>query len=120
MADQTTPSTAIPIRVVPLYRDGKRPTGVSDSVADGRKTVTSAGTAEQFADLECRTVSITALSTNTGTVVIGASTVVAVAGSRRGTPLAASDTGIFAVSNMNLLYIDATVSGDGVSFTVLA
>lgn len=120
MADQDTPSRKVPERVVSVYADGIRMQGVSGAVADGRKTVTTAGTAEQFSALDCRTVAITALSTNSGVVVIGASSVVAAAGTRRGTPLAASDTAIFAVSNMNLLWADVTVNGEGVSFTVMA
>jgi hypothetical protein len=103
-----------------VYRDGKRITGISDSLADGRKTVAAAGTAEQFTALECRSVAITALSSNTNPVVIGASTVVAAVATRRGTPLTAGQTLTIAVSNMNLLYIDAVTSGEGVSFLVLA
>lgn len=120
MADQDSPSREIPRRVVPTYTDGVRIAGVSSSIADGRKTVTNAGTAEQFPQIECRTAAITALSTNTGIVVVGASSVVAAAGSRRGTPLSASSSAVFAITDLSLLWIDATVSGEGVSYTVLA
>ena len=120
MADQDTPSREIPKRVVSVDRDGVRLAGVSDSVADGRKVVASAGTRVQFDPLVCRTASITAELGNTGVIVVGGPTVVAASGTRSGTPLSAGDTAIAAVSNMNLLYMDATVSGEGVTFTVLA
>jgi hypothetical protein len=100
--------------------DGLRRQGISTSVADGRAVVTAAGTREQFDALPCRSVAITAETDNTGVVVIGGPTVVAALATRRGTPMSAGDTTIWAVDNMNLLWRDSTVSGDGVTFTVLA
>ena len=120
MADQDTPSQANPVKVVGRYEDGIRPAGVSKSVADGRKVVTTAGTRVQFDALDCRSVAFTADAANVGTVVIGGPTCVAAAGTRQGTPLAAGDTAIFSVWNMNVLFMDATTSGEGVSYTVLA
>lgn len=120
MADQDTRSSAIPIRVVPVDGDGVRLTGVSGSVADGRKVVTTAGTRVNFDALVCRSVAITAELANVGVIVVGGPTVVASAGTRTGTPLSAGDTAILAVTNMNLLYMDSTVNGEGVTFTVLA
>lgn len=120
MADQDTPSQANPVKVVGRYEDGIRPLGVSRSVADGRKVVTTAGTRVQFDPLDCRSVAFTADAANVGVVVIGGPTCVAAAGIRQGTPLAASDTCVLAISNMNLAYMDATTSGEGVSYTVLA
>lgn len=120
MADNDTPSLAAPVKVVGRYEDGIRPAGVSPSVADGRKVVTTAGTRVQFTALECRSVAVTAELANTGVIVIGGPTVVAAAGTRTGTPLSAGDTAILSVMNMSLLWLDATVSGEGVTFTVLA
>ena len=93
---------------------------MSTSVADGRKVVTVAGTRVQFDPLECRAVAFTAELGNTGVIVIGGPTVVAAAGTRTGTPLSAGDTAILAVNNMKLVYMDATVNGEGVTYTVLA
>jgi hypothetical protein len=91
----------------------------SSQVGDGRKTVTTAGTAVRVAtqpvwsDSTC----ITALSGNTGTICVGGSTVVAAVGAtRRGTPLAAGESVTFNC-DASLLWIDATVNGDGVSFS---
>lgn len=120
MADQDTPSQANPVKVVGRYEDGIRPLGVSRSVADGRKVVITAGTRVQFDPLDCRTVSFTAETDNTGIVVIGGPTVVAALATRQGTPLSAGDTAILAISNMNLAWMDSMVSGDGVTYTVLA
>lgn len=95
------------------------PAGLGTVVA-GRQTVTTAGTAVQFSAQACKVVAITAETDNTGVIVIGDSAVVAAIATRKGTPLAAGDTAICAVSNMNVLYFDSTVSGDGVTWTVLS
>jgi hypothetical protein len=91
----------------------------SSQVGDGRKTVTTAGTAVRvttqpvWSDSTC----ITALSGNTGTICVGGSTVVAAVGAtRRGTPLAAGESVTYNC-DASLLWIDATVNGDGVSFS---
>jgi hypothetical protein len=90
----------------------------SSAVGDGRKTVTTAGTAVQLSSTAVRAnqTLVTALSTNTGTVVVGGSTVVAAAGTRRGTPLAANESVSFNC-DPTLLWLDATVNGEGVSFS---
>jgi len=87
------------------------------TVVDGRQVVTTAGTRVKFADVPCERVDITALSSNTGIVVIGAVTCVAAAGTRRGTPLVANQAYSIEIDNLNKLYIDSTVSGEGVSYT---
>lgn len=90
----------------------------NSGVGDGRKTVTTAGTAVALASsTACESVCVTALSTNTGTVVVGASTVVAAAGTRRGTPLAANESVTFNVGDLSKIYVDSTVNGEGVSFS---
>jgi hypothetical protein len=48
--------------------------------------------------------------------VVGGSTVVAAAGTRRGTPLAANESVSFNC-DPTLLWLDATVNGEGVSFS---
>ena len=91
------------------------PTGTA-TIGDGRQVVTTAGTAVNFASQACKQVTFTALSTNTGVVAIGASTVLAAAGTRRGVPLSAGDSVTLDLSNVNLAFIDSTVNGEGVSF----
>jgi hypothetical protein len=64
-------------------------------------------------------VVITALSGNTGVIVVGGSGVVASLSTRSGTPLLAGDTVILDVDDLAKVYIDSTVNGEGVSFTYL-
>lgn len=106
----------------------------NETVGDGRKTVTAAGTAVTLATAttvtagqnpgptanSVRDLRVTALSTNTGVIVVGGSTVVAAAGTRRGTPLSAGDTVSINLADLSKLYIDATVNGEGVSFSYSA
>lgn len=91
----------------------------SSLVGDGRKTVTTAGTAVQVlatpisrADSTC----VTALAGNTDKIVVGGSTVVAALLTRRGTPLAAGESVTYSC-DPSLLWIDSVVSGEGVSYS---
>lgn len=90
----------------------------SSQVGDNRKVVAAAGTAERLttSPVGGNSTCVTALSTNTGTTVVGGSTVVAAAGSRRGTPLGAGESVTFNC-DPSLLWIDATVNGEGVSYS---
>jgi hypothetical protein len=92
------------------------------AIGDGRKTVTTPGTEVQLSStsVPARQVVITALEGNTGAVVVGAATVVASAGSRRGTPLWERDSMTIDVIDLNQVYIDAEVATEGVSFTYIA
>lgn len=95
------------------------PTGAS-SIGDGRKVCSTAGTASQFSSQACKYVLITGLENNTDIVVIGGASVVAAASgggtTRTGIPISPLQQVRLEISNMNLLYIDAVVSGEGVSF----
>lgn len=92
-------------------------------IGDGRKTVTTAGTAVALAATEptagaIRSLVVTALSTNTGVICVGGTTVLAAAGTRRGTPLAASGSVSLDFSGgLTQIFIDSTVNGEGVSYT---
>ena len=90
---------------------------------DGRKEVATAGTAEALSatSLDVTIVTICGETNNTGTVVIGASTVVAAVATRRGIPLDASDCYTYQLEskrtmNLNQIYVDTTVSTDGVTY----
>lgn len=117
-------SQAGQVGVVVLNPDGSsvgNVTGLSTTTGDGRKTVASAGTAEALAaSTACKSVTFTALLSNTGTVVVGGSTVVASAGTRRGVPLNAGDSLSIDVSNLNAIYLDVTVNGEGVSYAYIS
>ena len=93
------------------------------TIADNRKTVTAAGTAEKIlaASTTCIKVIITALESNTDVIVVGGSTVVAGTtedggGTRRGTPLDPGQSLEILINDVSKIYIDAVVSGNGVSF----
>jgi len=87
-------------------------------LGDGRKTVTKAGTAEKLVDTptSCRWVIIIAEEDNTGTIVVGTSTVVATKATRRGAPLNAGDSIMILIDDLSKIYIDSTVDGEGVTF----
>lgn len=88
------------------------------NVADGLQLVAVAGTAEPLVatSTPCRMVEIQARPENTDVVVVGASTVVAAAGTRRGIALVPNASVQIRVTDVADLYIDAVVSGEGVSF----
>lgn len=90
----------------------------SSGVGDGRQTVAAAGTAVRLtaSGVGGNSTCVTALSTNTGTICVGSVTVLAAAGTRRGTPLAAGESVTFN-TDPTALWIDATVNGDGVSYS---
>lgn len=86
-------------------------------IDDGRKIVTTAGTAEMLAaDTPCKEVLIIAELDNIGYVVIGGSTVVAAASTRRGIPMSAGGSLEIVTNNLNTVYLDVTVDGDGVTY----
>ena len=86
------------------------------SVGDGTATVTTAGTRVQLSDVTCKRVFIQALESNTGTIVVGGSTVVAALVGRRGFALFPTQGEFFQISNLNLLFVDSTQSGDIIHF----
>lgn len=117
VASHVTAANPLPV-TIPLI--------VNTTINDGIKVVTTAGTRAALAtSATIKQIIITALSTNTGTIVVGGSTCVAAPGTqgsptRRGTPLGIGDTVTIDITNPSLIYIDATTSGDGVSWTALS
>lgn len=89
------------------------------SISNGNKVVAVAGTPETLTAVSTpsKLVTITALASNTDTVVIGSATVVAALVGRSGSPLEPGDSIDSNIDDLNNLYIDAVVSGEGVSFT---
>lgn len=88
------------------------------SIASGRKTVATGGTAEKLATSTARvsSVAITAETDNTGIIVVGDSSVVAALATRKGTPLNAGDTLRLDIDQLTDIYLDTTVNGDGVTY----
>ena len=87
------------------------------NVADGRKTVTTAGTRVRLgASQSIESVAITALEANTGLICVGGAMVVAKAENRTGVPLAAKQTATIDTDDLGDIWIDSTVNGEGVSW----
>ena len=84
---------------------------------DGRKVVAAAGTAQALdTSQEITEIIVTAETDNTGVIVVGSSSVVAALATRRGTPLNAGQSVVVADDNIDQIFIDATVTGDGVTY----
>ena len=86
--------------------------------ADGVKTVSSAGTDVVLGgDVDCKKIDIQAQTDNTGLIAVGFTGVDATEATGTGVILYAGDTYSLEMVNLNLIYIDSTVSGDGVRYT---
>jgi len=85
---------------------------------DGRKVVTSAGTAEPLSATSVKFISleIQALEVNTDLIAVGASTVVAASGTERGILLGQLATRYFQNGDLKDIYIDSRQDGEGVSY----
>lgn len=94
---------------------------VPGTILDNRKVVSTASTRVQLSStsIPCKTVVVTAELSNTGVITVGSSTVIASASTRRGTPLSAGDSCVLEIDNLNKLYLDSTVSGEGVTYTMV-
>ena len=77
-------------------------------------TVTTAGTEVQVSatSVPIKGITIKALAANTGTMYVGSSTVA----STNGYPLAAGQAISFDISNLNTVWVDASVNGEKVSY----
>jgi len=86
----------------------------NSSFGDGNKTVTTAGTSVQLSSssVPAKKITIQAKSANTGSIYVGSSTVSAT----RGIELLPTGTITLSVNNLNLIYIDASVSGEGITY----
>ena len=86
--------------------------------ADGVTTVTTAGSHVELASSTvCRKVDIQAQTDNTGAIAVGFDAVDATIATGTGILLYAGDVYSLEISNLNLIYIDSTVSGEGVRYT---
>lgn len=88
------------------------------TIQSDRATCATAGTREQFktGSTPCRKVDITAELDNTGVVVVGGAACVAALATRKGAPLEPGDSLTVYVTDLSLLYLDAVVSTDGVTY----
>jgi len=88
----------------------------SNALKGAVQNVTTAGTRVQLPDYDCREVTIIAKKTNTGSIYIGGSDV---SSTVYGVELDANESITIAVGNTNLIYIDASVSGEGISYVAI-
>jgi len=94
--------------------------GVGYSIIEsGKKIITTAGTKETLvsSSTPCKEVLIMALPSNTGEIWVGDSNVSAT--NKIGIVLYKNDAVLIPIDNLQKIYLDATVSGDGVSFIYL-
>jgi len=89
-----------------------------DNIASDRRIVATAGSSVRLTDTTtpAKKVIITAETDNTGVIVIGGDSVVATLASRKGNPLNAGDSITLYVIDLINIYLDSTVSGDGVTY----
>jgi hypothetical protein len=103
----------------PLATTPSKAGDVVGALTDGRKTVTTPGTAVALrGSLACKWVCVTALTSNSGQVNVGGSGVLAVLGTSTGSPLAAGQSITIPIDDAAKVFGDARVAGEGVSFTV--
>lgn len=78
--------------------------------------VATAGTRVRLSNIECREVTIIARKGNTGSIYIGGADV---SKDKFGVELSANESFTFCVNNSQLIYIDASVSGEGISYVTI-
>jgi hypothetical protein len=88
----------------------------SSTLSGKLANVTTAGTKLQLANISCREVTVIARKGNTGSIYVGGSDVSSVL---FGVELQANESFTFSVSNANLIYIDSSVSGEGISYVTI-
>lgn len=87
-------------------------------IGDGVKTVSTAGTDEVLAgSTSCKKVVIQAQTDNTGLIAVGANGVDATVATGTGILLSAGDSIELEIDNLSDIYVDSTVSGEGVRYT---
>lgn len=88
----------------------------SGSLKGAHLTVVDAGARVQLPNYPCREVTIIGLSSNTGSIYVGGNDV---SSTVFGAELSAKDSITLAVNNTSLIWIDASVSLEGVSYVAL-
>lgn len=91
---------------------------VISGIGHGVKTVTTAGTDVALsASQACKKVVIQAQTDNTGLIAVGATGVDATIATGTGIVLTAGDVFVLQIDNLEDIFIDSTVSGEGVRYT---
>jgi len=93
-------------------------TALQTGIGHGSKAVTTAGTHEALAaSTPCKRVILMARPENTGRIAVGGAGVDATPSTGTGDILFPGDSIDFQIDNLADVFIDATVSGEGVRFT---
>lgn len=87
-----------------------------DNLEGRLKNVTTSGTRVQLDNIPCKEITVIARKNNTGSIYIGGKDV---SGTNFGVELEANESFTFLISNANLIYIDASVNGEGVSYVTI-
>lgn len=88
----------------------------SDQFVGAIVNVATAGKSVQLPSYPCREVTVIAKKSNKGSIYVGESNVSA---SMYGVELASNESFTFSISNANLIWIDASAGGDGISYIAL-
>lgn len=95
--------------------DSSMPSGAT-TIGTGLTTVTTAGTAVSLGNsTACKQVTVQAKSTNTGNIYVGTTNV----SSSNGIVIWAGSSITISIDNINKIYIDADVNGEGVTYLYL-
>ena len=96
---------------------GQKVTGNAGSITNNSSlTVDTAGSRKQIPSFQGMEVLIIAKASNTGYIYIGDSNVSSTKHTQR---LLASDSAILSVSDSSQIYIDSSVSGEGIFYTII-
>lgn len=85
----------------------------SENIGHGEATVTTAGNRVQLPDVACSEVTITAKRGNTGYIYAGGA---AVSSTSYGKELDATESLTLRVANLDQIWLDASVNGEGVTY----
>lgn len=106
-----------PVKPTPDGNDFYLPVRSSSNVIfTGVVNVVTAGTRIQLPDVNCQEITIIAKDTNVGPVYVGD---VTTSSTQYGVKLKPDGSFTFAVINANMLYIDTSANGDGISYVAL-
>ena len=91
---------------------------IYENMRSGRQTVATAGTAVQLssASVVTKKTIICAEDDNTGTIAVGSTNVSAALSTRNGIYLLTADCAVISVNDLNKIYLDSTINGDGVTY----
>lgn len=87
-----------------------------DSLEGRLKNVVTSGVRVRLDDITCKEVTVIARKNNTGSIYIGGKDV---SSTNFGVELHANESFTFIISNSNMIYIDASINGEGVSYVTI-